>query len=363
MRSWWIGTMGAVSLTVAGLLARRAEVGAQPERVRLFARPERCTTSLDDTLRALRSYPDTRDRACPPVTIRCVDHHVAELVAGRQRFCTATRFGDSPEGLADCLREARQYLTQYSEAHCPTSHPHDASVARDVIDASARDGVVSTAHDASDAIASDVNAEDATRRAPQQAKDDTPEPFPVDAGTPVPPPARFALAAHGVVTVSLYNGEPLFAGGLQLALAYALTPRWSLFGGTRLLGAGAHPRDGYNDIDGAVAWTGIVGFERAFGRHLGVHGTLAVGGAWRNYAAVGTSVRTFHPGTIFGAAVGLSVAVGGFDARIEFNWTHNCWDTTSGSSWLQDCWTPPSASGGPSDVFGFAIALGRRYRP
>ncbi len=154
MRSRSIGTILSVGISAAALGAWRAEVVAQPERASLFAPLRGCATSLDDALGELRNYPGTRDRACAAVTIRCVDGHVAELVAGRRRFCMTQRFADSRAGIADCLREARPYLGEYTRngaAQCrPRPPPRDASAPGAAVDASASRGDVSTAHDVSE---------------------------------------------------------------------------------------------------------------------------------------------------------------------------------------------------------------------
>lgn len=174
MRSRSVGMIFSVGLSVAALSVRRTEVVAQPERVSLFGSLQ-CETTLAQAVQSLgRNYPSTRDRACPAVSIRCVDHHVEEFVVNRRRFCTGGQFADTPAGLADCLREAEPYLSEYahySAAQCrPRSPLRDASAPGVAVDASANRGDVSTARDVSepDIVTPDVAPELAPSRSDEE---------------------------------------------------------------------------------------------------------------------------------------------------------------------------------------------------
>lgn len=175
--------------------------------------------------------------------------------------------------------------------------------------------------------------------------------------TIAPETAHWSASAHVVGMVALYNDALLPAGGAQLAVAWAVAPSFELFAGTRVLAAGMHPDDGFSDIFGAVAWSGLVGVERSVGSRVGVFAAFHGGATWRSYQARGEVEPGLHPNATLGASLGMSMALTRrLDARVELQWVHNVGlDRRS----IED---RPDAYG-PADVFGLAIALGGRYQP
>lgn len=175
--------------------------------------------------------------------------------------------------------------------------------------------------------------------------------------TIAPEIARWSASAHVVGMVALYNDVLLPSGGAQLAVAWAVAPKFELFAGTRVLAAGMHPDDGANDIFYAVAWSGLVGVERSVGSRVGVFAAFHGGMTWRSYQVRGEVEPGLHPGGTLGASLGVSLALARrLDARVELQWVHNFW--LDGRR-VED---RPDADG-PADVFGLAIALGGRYQP